>query len=81
MKKTFDKNSKKKYFHLGDLVLKWDVRNIDKGNNVKFDNLWIGPFKIGAHHGNNSYFIEELNGECIGWGTMNDRFLKHYLVK
>jgi hypothetical protein len=41
----------------------------------------MGPFKIGAYHGNNSYFLEELNGECVGWGSVNDRFLKNYLVK
>jgi hypothetical protein len=81
MKKTFDKHSKQEEFRLGDLVLKWDARNEDKGKHEKFDNLWMGPFKIGAHRGNNAYFLEELNGECVGWGPVNDRFLKHYLMK
>jgi hypothetical protein len=31
--------------------------------------------------GNNIYLLEELNGESTGWGPVNDRFLKHYLVQ
>jgi hypothetical protein len=68
-------------FWLGDLVLIWDTRNEDKGENGKFDHLWMGPFKINDYCGNNAYFLEGLNGECFGWGSVNDRFLKHYLTK
>ena len=81
MKKTFDKHSKKEEFWLGDMMLKWDARNEDKGKHRKFDNLWMGPFKISAYFGSNTYFLEELNGECVGWGPVNDMFLKHYLMK
>jgi hypothetical protein len=80
MKKTFDKHTKKEDFRLGDLVLKWDARNEDKGKHGKFDNIWTGPFKIGAYCENNAYFLE-LNGECLGWGLVNGRLLKHYLMK
>jgi hypothetical protein len=31
IKKTFDKHSKKEDFQMGDLVLKWDTKNEDKG--------------------------------------------------
>ena len=81
MKKAFDKHSKPEDFWLGDLVLRWDVRNEDKGKHKKFDNLWTGYFRIGTHRGNNAYFLEELNGECVSWGPVNDSFLKHYLMK
>jgi len=81
MKKSFNKHSNKEEFQLGDLVLKWDMRNEYKGNHEKFDNVWTDPFKIGAYRGNNAYFLEELNGESIGWGPVNGRFLKHYLMK
>jgi hypothetical protein len=40
MKKTFDKHYEQEEFQLGDLVLKWDARNEDKGKHEKFDNLW-----------------------------------------
>jgi TolA-binding protein len=49
MKKTFDKHSKQEEFQLGDLVLKWDARNEDKGKHEKFDHLWMGPFRISAY--------------------------------
>ena len=81
MKKYFDKSSNLEDFRLGDMVLRWDVRNEDKGKHKKIDNLWTSPFKIGAHHRNNAYFLEELNGECVGWGPINGRFLKQYLMK
>jgi hypothetical protein len=81
MKKNFDKHAKQEEFWMGDLVLKWDARNEDKGKHGKFDHIWMGPFRISVYHGNNAYFLEELNGECVGWGPVNDRFLKHYLVQ
>jgi len=81
MKKNFENRSKPEDFYLGDLVLIWDTRNEDKGKHRNFDNMWTGPFKIGAHRRNNAYFMEELNGECVAWGPINDRFLKHYLMK
>jgi hypothetical protein len=80
MTKIFDKHSKQEEFWMGDLVLKWDARNEDKGKHKKFDHLWMGPFGINVHHGNNAYFVEKLNGEHVGWGHVNDTFLKHYLV-
>lgn len=40
----FDKKSKRnKCFSVGDLVLKWDKSHEEKGNNPKFQSLWIGP--------------------------------------
>jgi len=81
MKKFLEKHSKPEDFRLGDLVLRLDARNEDRGKHKKFDNLWTGPFRISAHHGNSAYFLEELNGECIGWGPINGRLLKHYLMK
>jgi hypothetical protein len=62
-------------------VLRWDARNEDKGKHRKFDHLWTSPFRINAYCGNNAYFLEGLDGECLGWGPVNDRFLKHYLTK
>jgi hypothetical protein len=66
---------------LGDLVLRWDVRNEDKGKHGKFDHLWTGPFIFNDHCRGNAYFIEGLDGECFGWGPVNGRLLKHYLTK
>jgi hypothetical protein len=65
---------------VGDLVLRWDGRNQDKGKHGKFDHLWLGPFKIVAYQGNNSYMIQESNGDIIEGGHVNVRFLKHYII-
>ena len=43
IKKIFDKRTKQDDFDLGDLVLRWDARNEDKGKHRKFDSLWRGP--------------------------------------
>jgi hypothetical protein len=46
IKQAFDRKSRKEYFQLGDLVLKWDAPRQDKGKHGKFEALWIGPFKV-----------------------------------
>jgi hypothetical protein len=58
-------------------VIIWDVRNEDKGKHKKFDHLWIGPLRIDMYCENNAYFLEGINGECLGWGPVNGRFLNH----
>jgi hypothetical protein len=80
MKRDFDRHTKEDDFKVDDLVLKWDARNEDRGKHGKFDHLWLGPFKIVAYHGNNAYLLQELNGDLIGGGPVNGRFLKHYLA-
>jgi hypothetical protein len=65
---------------VGDLVLIWDARNEDKGKHGKFDHLWLGPSKIVAYHGNNAYLMQESNGDIVGGGLVNGRFLKHYII-
>jgi hypothetical protein len=68
MKNFFDKHSKQEEFWMGDLVLKWDARNEDKGKHKKFDHIWTGPFRISVYHRNNTYFLEELNGNALVGG-------------
>jgi hypothetical protein len=79
MKRAFEKHTKDDDFKVDDLVLKWDARNEDKGKHEKFDHLWLGPFRIVAYQGRNCFFLQELNGNLIGGGPVNGRFLKHYL--
>ena len=57
IKKAFDKHTKVDDFKLGDLVLKWNAMNEDRGKHGKFDHMWLGPFEIVAYHGNNSYLL------------------------
>jgi hypothetical protein len=78
--KDFDRHTKEEDFKVGDLVLKWDARNEDRGKHGKFDHMWLGPFTIVAYHGNNAYFLQEHNGDLVGGGPENGKFLKHYLA-
>jgi hypothetical protein len=80
MKGIFDRHTKEDDFKVTALVLKWDARNEDRGRHGKSNHLWMGPFKIVAYHENNDYLLQELNGDLIGGGPVNGRFLKHYLV-
>jgi hypothetical protein len=78
IKEAFDRHTKVDDFKLGDSVLRWDARNEDKGKHGKFDHLWLGQFKIVAYYGRNAYFLKENNGELVGGGPVNGKFLKHY---
>ena len=74
----FDKRAKMTSFKLGDMVLKWDARHEDKGKHDKFDELWKGPYSISAFMGRNAFFLEDLEGNRVGVGPVNGRFLKLY---
>ena len=43
-------------------MLRWDAQNEDKGKHGKFENLWKGPYKIGAYRGHNSFLLKEMDG-------------------
>jgi len=51
IKRIYDRKEKADRFEIGDIVLKWDARNEEKGKHGKFENLWKGPtraLQIGA---------------------------------
>ena len=77
MKVLFDKKARDRSLHLGDLVLRWDVSREDKGNHGKFDPLWFGPFMISEAKGNNTFLLENLDGEVLEL-LVNGKFLKIY---
>ena len=60
--------------------MKWDARHEDKGKHGKFEHLWKGPYQILEDHGNNSYSLQEINGDPFSFGPVNGRILKHYLA-
>jgi hypothetical protein len=78
IKEVFDKKVKKEYFHLGDLVLKWDAQRKDKGKHGKFEALWVGPFKISEVLQNNTFKLQNLEDVEIPGGPVNGHFLKKY---
>jgi hypothetical protein len=80
IKQAFDRKISKEDFQLGDLVLKWDVPRQDKGKHGKFEALWIGPFKIFETLSNNTYRLQNLEGDEVFSGPVNGHFLKKFFV-
>ena len=78
IKKIYDKRTKEDDFELGDLVLKQDSRNEDKGKHGKFDILWKDPYIIQTFRGNNIFFLKDSDGTDLPSGPVNGRMLKHY---
>jgi hypothetical protein len=79
IKKIFDKRTKEDDFELGDLVLRWDARNKEKGKHEKFDSLWRGPYMIQAFRGSNTFLLNNADGTDLPGGPVNGRMLKHYV--
>ena len=59
-KGLFDQRAKYKEIQAGDLVLRWDVKQADKGKHGKFNPLWFGPFRVAEEKGNNTFLLENL---------------------
>jgi ribonuclease HI len=76
IKQVFDRKNKKKEFEQGDLVLKWDAPRQEKGKHSKFDALWFGPFRILEVFSNNTYRLQDLEGNEVFSGPVNGHFLK-----
>jgi hypothetical protein len=81
IKQAFDRKVRKEDFQLGDLVLKWDAPRQDRGKHNKFEALWIGPFKISEVFLNNTYRLQDLEGEEVFNGPVNGHFLKKFLFE
>ena len=77
MKTIFERKSKDVLFQPGDLVLIWDIRREDKSKHGKFDPLWYGPFNITKSRSNNTFFLENSDGEMLPL-PVNGKYLKHY---
>jgi len=77
MKSIFDRKSKEIDFKVADVVLRWDTRREDKGKHGKFDPLWYGRFRIVEARSNNTFILENLDGETLQL-PVNGKYLKHY---
>ena len=77
MKSIFDRKTKEVPFQGGDVVLRWDTRLEEKGKHFKFDPLWYGLYIISEARSNNTFILEDLDGESLQLPT-NGQCLKHY---
>lgn len=71
IKNIYDRKAKVDKFQIKDIVLKWDARNEEKGKHGKFENTWKGPYRIAAYKGQNSFLLQEMNGEDYPNGSVN----------
>ena len=79
MKNTFDRRVKEEKYQIDDLVLKWDAPKEDKHG--KFDHMWVGPYVIVGHRGENAFVLEYPNGVSLESNPVNGILLKHYPSK
>ena len=77
---NFDRKAKLDDFQQGYLVLKWDARHEDKGKHGKFKHLWKVPYQVIDNRGNNSYVLQDTNGNLFLGELVNGQFLKHYMT-
>jgi hypothetical protein len=80
IKQDFDRKVGKKEFEIGDLVFKRDAPRQDKGKHSNFDALWIDPFKISEIFSNNTYGLQDLEGEEVFNSAVNGHFLKKCFI-
>jgi hypothetical protein len=66
IKLFFDNRTKERNLMAGDLVLKWVTRREAKEKHGNLNNLWIGPFQVVEAQENNTYELDQLDGELIG---------------
>ena len=77
MKDLFDQNAKGKEMQVRNLVLRWDIRRVEKGKHGKFNPLWFGPLKIAEEGGDNNFRLENLQGDLLE-APVNRKFLKPF---
>ena len=65
MKKYFNKWAKVVEFNIDDKVLLWDSSHAERGRHSKFQNLWLGPFKIASILGTNSYLFKDMDEQLF----------------
>ena len=77
IKQSFDKRVKENRFFPNDLVLRWDAIREEKPKHGKFDHVWLGPFRIVRSLENNTFILQNLEGDELV-GLANGRVLKHF---
>ena len=80
IKGMFDKREKENNFQVRHWVLKWDVVRQEKWKHGKFDSLWMGPFVIDQVYENNTFKLQNMEGEEVFDGPVNGWFLKLYFI-
>ena len=59
------------------MVLKWDKAHEDKGEDTKFQRLWLGPYAIVEKLGPSTFCLHTLQGQ-LDTLLVNRHILKRY---
>lgn len=78
-KYLFDKKTTHGKFREGDLVMMRNAKNQEKGKHGKFEAIWLGPFEVTDKHGEDSYFLQNIEGEVLEL-LVHGQFLKKIFV-
>ena len=70
-------SSSNRELQVDDLVLKWDKAHEDKGEHMKFQHLWLGPYVIAENLGPNTFHLYTLQ-EQLDTLLVNGHILKRY---
>ena len=65
MKSIFDKKSKRSSLSSRRFGTEMGHRMRRKGEHGKFDPLWYGPYRISEARSNNTFILEDLDGESV----------------
>ena len=57
--------------------MKWDKAHEDKGEHMKFQRLWLGPYEIAEKLGPNTFHLQTLQGQ-LDTLPVNGHTLKIY---
>ncbi|XP_059070704.1 uncharacterized protein LOC131860321 [Cryptomeria japonica] len=76
VKALHDKKACDITFKKGEWVLKWNSKDQDKGKHEKFEALWLGPYIVINKGGENSYFLQNTDGEIQEF-PVHAQYLKH----
>jgi len=77
IKKWFYRRDKIKIFRIATLVLLWNKAHEKKGQHLKFDPLWIGPYQVSEIM--DTFRLKELQGDDLSL-LVNEQYLKHYFM-
>jgi hypothetical protein len=78
LKNYFDNKVKFATFDVGQKVLLWDFSYLNKGKNMKFQNLWLGLYIIAYFISTSTYFLKDGHDRLFSY-TNNGSHLNNYI--
>ncbi|XP_057867371.2 uncharacterized protein LOC131074701 [Cryptomeria japonica] len=77
VKALHDRKACQRSFKEWEYVLKWNAKDQDKWKHGKFDALSLGPFIISEKSGENSYYLQDTDGQVQEF-SVHAQYLKNF---